>query len=109
MIDLGDPPFPPTQKWLSNCFLNVRRLRRSDVLDFPNTLAQTSSDRTMTVAGAVVGDCVQVVPALGSMFANTIYDAFVSAQDEVTVRFHNYSAVAKNPPSGVFRVLVTPQ
>jgi len=74
-------------------------------LDFPNTLTQTSSDLTITVAGAVVGNAVSLgTPAAPN--ANSSYTAFVSAADTVTVRFNNYSAGAINPASGSFTVKV---
>lgn len=76
-------------------------------LDFPNTLAQTSSDLTVTVPGAVDGDIVSIGVPNGSILADSCYNAWVSAADTVTVRFNNYSAGAQNPASGSFRVAVT--
>src|SRR5262249_49607110 len=67
----------------------------SDTLDFPNTGAQDSSDLTITVPGAQVGDCVaKATPAAP---AKSFYDAFVSAPNTVTVRFCNFSAAPIDP------------
>lgn len=77
-------------------------------LNFPNTTAQTSSDLTVTVTGAAVGDLVNVgLPA--SIDANSNYSWWVSASNTVTVRFNNYSAGSINPASGSFNIYVTKQ
>jgi hypothetical protein len=75
-------------------------------LDFPNTAAQTSSDLTVSVPGAVDGDEVTLTVPSVSMLASSCYNAWVSAADTVTVRFNNYSAGALDPASGDFRVVV---
>jgi hypothetical protein len=75
-------------------------------LNFPNTAAATSSDLTIAVRGAKLGDYVEVAPPLASILANSFYWAFVSNVDEVTVRFCNFSAGAINPASGIFAVRV---
>lgn len=80
----------------------------SATLDFGNTSAQTSSDLTITVAGAVVGDPVTLgLPA--SPDANGAFTAWVSAANTVTVRFNNYSAVSINPASAIYKVSVIKQ
>jgi hypothetical protein len=76
-------------------------------LDFPSTAAQTSSDLTVTVAGAKDGDVVTLAVPNGSVLANSCYTAWVSAANTVTVRFNNYSVGAQDPASGSFRVVVT--
>jgi hypothetical protein len=79
-------------------------LTGSGTLDFPNTLAQTSSDLTITVTGAAVGDIVILgTPVQG---ANSTFTAFVSAANTVTVRMNNYSALAIDPASAAFKVYV---
>lgn len=75
-------------------------------LDFPNTAAQTSSDLTVTVTGALDGDEVTLTVPAVSMLASSCYNAWVSASDTVTVRFNNYSAGALDPASGDFVVVV---
>jgi len=77
----------------------------SATLDFPNTLAQTSSDLTLAVTGASVGDPVFLAtPATPD--ANSCFTAWVSASNTVSVRFNNYSAGAIDPASGSYRVAV---
>lgn len=81
-------------------------LTATATLDFPNTAAQTSSDLTITLTGAVDGDAVILGVPNAASNANSDYSAWVSAADTVTVRFNNYSAGAINPGSGTFRVTV---
>jgi len=82
-------------------------LVQSGTLDFPNTTAGLSSDLTMTVTGAVLGDCVLVGPADASVSSNGCYMGWVSATNTVSVRYLNNSLLAGvNPTSGVFKILV---
>lgn len=73
-------------------------------LDFGNTLAQTSTDLFIAVAGAEVGDPVILGTAGLAVSDNTCYTAFVSTADQVRIRFNNYSSAPVNPASGVFTV-----
>lgn len=84
----------------------VAILSASATLDFPNTAAQQSSDLTLSVPGAVVGDVVVLGTPNASMQANSSYFAWVSAANTVTCRLNNYSAGAIDPASGVFIVAV---
>jgi len=84
----------------------ARVLTGSASLNFPNTLAQTSSDLTITVTGAADGDSVSLGVPNAAVNANSCYTAWVSAANTVTVRFNNYSALAINPASGTFRATV---
>jgi hypothetical protein len=84
----------------------ARCLTGSAALDFPNTLAQTSSDLTIAVTGAAVGDVVSLGIPSAAVNANSEYTARVSAANTVTVRFNNYSIAAINPASGTFKVIV---
>lgn len=83
-----------------------RFLTASATLDFPNTNAQLSSDLTISVPGAALGDIVILGVPNGSVNANTCYTAWVSAANTVSIRFNNYSAGAVNPASGAFNVAV---
>lgn len=76
-------------------------------LNFPPTLAGTSSDLTVSVPGAADGDAVTVCVPAACVLPNSCYTGWVSAPNVVTVRFNNYSAGAQNPPSGSFRPVVT--
>lgn len=75
-------------------------------LDFPITAAQTSSDLTIALPLAVVGDMVALGVPPGSADPDTCYTAFVDAAGSVTVRFNNYSAAAVDPAAGDFTVSV---
>ncbi len=82
---------------------------RTANLNFPNTNAQTSSDLTISLTTAVVGDMVWLGVPTAAILPNSSYSAWVSAPGVVTVRFNNYSAAAQNPASGLFAVYtVTP-
>jgi hypothetical protein len=76
----------------------------SIALNFPNTLAQTSSDLTVAVIGAKLGDAVALGVPNAAVNANSSYSAWVSAADQVTVRFNNYSAAAIDPANATFKV-----
>jgi hypothetical protein len=80
-------------------------LSASATLDFGSTLTLSSTDLTIAVTGAAVGDTV----ALGlpvAPDANTCFTAWVSATNVVTVRFNNYSSGPVNPASGTYKVKV---
>lgn len=81
-------------------------LKNTATLDFPSTLATTSSDLTITVTGAALGDVVSLGVPNGSVVAGTSYSAWVSATNTVTVRLSNFSAVSADPASGSFKVYV---
>lgn len=73
-------------------------------LDFPNTLPGTSSQISVTLTGANVGDLV----VLGSVSesSNSCYTAFVETLNTVTIKFNNYGITAINPVIGSYRIRV---
>lgn len=73
----------------------------SGVLDFPSTAAGTSSELTIAVAGAAVGDAI--APGIPTSNANSMYEYRVSGANVVTVKLNNYSAAAINPASATFK------
>jgi hypothetical protein len=81
----------------------AKTLRATATLDFPSTALGATSDLTISLTGAAVGDVVKLgtpVPAAG-----TFYVAFVSAADAVKVRFVNFAGGgAVDPASGTFAV-----
>lgn len=84
-----------------------RIITATATLDFPSTLAASSSDLTMTLTGAVDGDSVMLGVPNGSVNVNTAYFAWVSAANTITVRFINFDiALASDPASGVFRATI---
>jgi hypothetical protein len=74
-------------------------------LNFPNTLAGTVSDLTVTVVGAEVGDVVVLGVPHASVAATSTYFGWVSALSTVTIR-HSPNGVDANPAGGSFRVTV---
>lgn len=76
----------------------------SATLDFPNTAAQSSSEMTIAVTGAVVGDVVTIGTDVSN--TNSNWSARVASAGFVAIRFNNYSAGAQNPVSGTFKVIV---
>lgn len=89
----------------STRYTMAKTLAGSATLDFPSTNAQTSSELTVTVAGAASGDVVNIgVPATTN--ANSCFTARVSATNTVTVKFNNYSASPIDPASGAYKVVV---
>ena len=78
----------------------------SATLDFPNTATRTSADLTITVTGAASGDMVVLGVPNAAVVANSSYTAWVSGDNTVTVRFHNYDNADKNPTSAIFKVTV---
>jgi len=87
-------------------FLGLDSYRTIALMDFPNTSAQSSSDLTSTVTGAVAGSPVLLGVPNASVVANTSYSAWVSSTNTVTVRFNNYSSSSTNPASGSFYLIV---
>jgi len=87
-------------------FLGLDSYRTIALMDFPNTSAQSSSDLTSTVTGAVAGSPVLLGVPNASVVANTSYSAWVSSTNTVTVRFNNYSSSSANPASGSFYLIV---
>lgn len=81
-------------------------LTNTSPLDFASTAAGSSSDLTINVSGAVVGDTVILAPPTASILNNSCYTAWVSAANTVTVRFNNYSSAPQNPASGSFKVKI---
>ncbi len=65
----------------------------TSTLDFPNTLAQVTSDLTLTATGAAVGDLVtcsySLLPGAGGVLT-----AYVSSSNTITVRLANINLLA---------------
>lgn len=79
----------------------------SGTLDFGSTAASSSSDLTVTITGAADGDVVSLGVPNGSVDANSMFTAWVSAANTVTVRHNNYQTVeAIDPASGTFKIRV---
>lgn len=73
-------------------------------LDFGSTAAGAKTDLTMTVTGAAVGDVVILGVPNGSVPANGVFMAWVSASNTVSIRYANDDPVtAYDPASGSFK------
>lgn len=81
-------------------------IKVSATLDFPSTAAQSENGLTVSVPGAVVGDVVHLGIPAAATTAGSCYTAWISATDTATIRFSNYGAVTRDPPSGVFTIAV---
>lgn len=91
----------------SSAFTKLGTLRDTATLDFGSIAIDTCSTLTITVTGARSGDAVSLGIPNASVSTNIIYTAWVSASNTVTVRACNNShLVAKDPPSGLFRVAI---
>lgn len=90
----------------STRYILAKTLTNTATLDFPSTAGGASSDLTVTVTGAAVGDCVTVGAPTAAVPTDGSFSAWVSAADTVTVRYANNSAIAVDPGSGTFRVSV---
>jgi len=75
-------------------------------LDFPFTSSRSTSDLTITVTGAAVGDAVSLGVPNSAVMPNSNYSAWVSAADIVKVRFSNWINAFQNPASETFRISV---
>jgi len=94
------------QNTTSHRIENITVLTTTSTLDFPSTSAQTSSDLTITLTGAAVGDIPTVGVPNSSVLSNSSFSCWVSAANTVTVRFNNYSSGALDPTSGSFKVSI---
>ncbi len=81
-------------------------LSGSASLDFPALTDSSHEDLTITVTGAVVGDCVALATPTEAVTAGVAFTAWVSAADTVTVRAHNYTSGTPDPVSGTFKVAI---
>ena len=86
---------------------NTVSLSGSVTWDIPNLASLANSSTTITVTGAVVGDMVVVSPAMPS--AGVVVAGDVTSADTVTIRGHNASGGAVDPPSTTYRVKVIRQ
>lgn len=78
----------------------------SATLNFPSTLGQASSDRTIPCMGAQIGDIV--MPGGAIPLPNTCYTGHVATANVVTIRLNNYSTDILDPASGIFTAIVIP-
>lgn len=83
---------------------SVNQLTGSATLDFANTPSQQSSDLTISVTGAAIGDPVTI--GYNPTNNDVSFTSFVSSANFVTVRFNNYSGSAVDPSATLFKAIV---
>jgi hypothetical protein len=76
-------------------------------VDIPNTANGANSNVNVAVTGAADGDVVSLGVPNANVVANSWYTAWVSAADQVTIRFFNNSGGAVNPAAATFKIQVT--
>lgn len=81
-------------------------LSNSLMLDFPNTSGSASSDLILPITGATVNDTVMLGVHPNAILPNSVYTAWVSANNQATVRFVNTSGDPQNPNQGRFSITV---
>jgi hypothetical protein len=92
----------------STSYIIPKILTATATLDFPSTNAASSTTLTMTVTGAADGDCVALgIPNAAASVGDTVFSAWVSAANTVTVQcLNNNGLAAVNPASVTVRVIV---
>jgi hypothetical protein len=89
-----------------NFTANSSILSDTATLDFASIPAQLFEDLTVTVTGASVGDVVSIGIPTAAAVPSSMFTAFVSATDTVTIRAANISLISIDPASGLFKVKV---
>lgn len=80
------------------------KARNSAALDVPSLANGAGATLTIPVAGARLGDFA--VFGVGSSFSNITTTAYVSADDTVSLHFHNATGGTNNPPSQTFHAAI---
>ena len=81
-------------------------LTATTTLDFASISATSSADLTVTVTGAAVGDAVYLGVPHAAVEPGTLFFAWVSSTNTVTIRCFNSSGVAVDPVSADYTVKV---
>jgi hypothetical protein len=80
-------------------------LSATQLLSFPSIAKNTTAELTITVTGAAVGDTVALGPP-GTLPADLMAMAYVSANNTVTVRLANIGGGSITPAAATYRVSV---
>lgn len=103
----GTPTYDLQVTSTGNVIEKAANISNTATLDFGSTAAGASTDLTMTVTGAAVGDVVAIGVPNGSVPATGSFMAWVSATNTVTVRYVNNALVAAHDPaSGTFKATI---
>lgn len=92
--------------WKPKVELVVSSLSLAATKDFGSIAANTTSELTFSLPGAVLGDEVIATPTTSGLEAGLMWSAYVSATDVVTLRLANTTASAIDPGSRVWKVRV---
>lgn len=98
----------PSNVTLPTSGVLVAALTGTASISFPSTATGRSSDglTTIPVLGALDGEPVSLGVPNAAMLPGYTYTAWVSANDQVSVRFTNTSAIAVIPPATNFTVKI---
>lgn len=75
----------------------------SATLNFPSTNPGESSDLTLTITGATDGDVITLGVPNAAIVSGSLYLAWVSTPNTVTIRFINISVLPIDPALAVFK------
>lgn len=81
------------------------RLIKTVSLDIPSIAANTVTDATFTIKGLTTDMVVLVNPTAALPAGLVMSEAHVSAKNTLSIRFHNTTASAINPPPMNFFVV----
>jgi hypothetical protein len=85
----------------------AQKLVGTSTLNFPSTAGGASSDLTITLTGATVGDVVSIGIPGTSVPANGTFFGWVSATNTVSIRYSNNDTLTSyDPASGTFKVTI---
>jgi hypothetical protein len=104
---LAAPYYNDGTQWLQVAVGPARILTASATLDFPNVGSNSFADLTVSVPGAALSDVVSLGIPNAVTGTHLLWTCWVSAAGVVTVRCTNPASGAHNPPSGLFKVMVT--
>lgn len=104
-LKVANAPTDPTDVVRLQDLQNII-LSGSATLDFPSTMPGESSELTITVTGATLGDVVAIGVPDDSTAPGTCFTGRVSSTDTVTIKLNNYSSISVDPVSGIFKCKV---
>jgi len=85
---------------------NDGALSATATLDFGSVAGQSFADLTIIVAGAGAGDAVAIGVPTAAVTSGIVYTAWVSSEETVTVRAHNYTGDTVVLGPGSFKAAV---
>jgi hypothetical protein len=104
---LAAPYYNDGTQWLQVAVGPARIRTASATLDFPNIGSNSFADLTVSVPGAALSDVVSLGIPNAVTGTHLLWTCWVSAAGVVTVRCTNPASGAHNPPSGLFKIMIT--